>query len=350
MTQEATIQQIVNDSEIIVIVQADNPDGDSLASALALEHILSEEGKTVHLYCAAEIPSYLRYLPGWDRVSNELPIRFDASIIVDTSAIMLLEQLQKAGSIQWLKAKPCIIIDHHNASEPTIDFATVAYIKQAVATGELLYELSEKLKWPRCGDANNLIVTAIMSDSLGLTTESVTARSIQIISELVAQGVSIAALENSRRLMQKKSPELLKYKAELLLRVDYNSDQRIASITIPWEEIEKYSHEYNPSILVMDEMRMVESVTLAVAFKTYPDGRITGKLRANYGYPVAADIAKHFGGGGHPLAAGFRITDGRSLNDVKADCISHATQLLDTLKSAQDAKNDETTQYAYSVS
>lgn len=346
---EQDIKQIVDSAQHIVVVQADNPDGDSLASALALEQILGDLGKQVSLYCGVEMPTYLRYLEGWDRVYTELPVQFDASIIVDTSAIILLEQLDKTGSLHWLKTKPCIVLDHHTASQPTIDFATVTYLKEAVSTGELIYELSHQLGWGRNIYANNHIMTSIMSDSLGLTSEGTSARSIAIVSELVEQGVKIPDLEDKRRSLQKKSPALLRYKAELLQRIEYSDDSRVATILIPWDEIQKYSNEYNPSVLVLDEMRQVTGVCIAIAFKTYPDGRITGKLRANYGYGVAADVAAHFGGGGHPYAAGFRITNGKPYNEVKSECIRKTQELLTTLHSNQDTDN-ETTQYTYSVS
>jgi bifunctional oligoribonuclease and PAP phosphatase NrnA len=344
---ERSLQQIVDAADSIVVVQADNPDGDSLASSLALEQLLSEMGKQVFLYCGVPIPGYLRYMEGWDRVSPELPHQFDASIIVDTSALILLEQLHKTGEISWIKTKPCIVLDHHTATDPTIDFAALTYIRPAVSTGELIYELARANEWKVGVNAGEFIMMSIMSDSLGLTSESTTSQSIHIVSELVELGVSIPKLENQRRAMQKKSPELLKYKGELIKRVDYSPDGRIAHITIPWEEIEKYSHEYNPSVLVLDEMRMVTSVAIAIAFKTYPDGRITAKLRANYGFGIAAELASRFGGGGHPYAAGFKITDGKPFNEIKSECIQKAEALLDTLK-AQDTQN-ETTKYTYTV-
>ena len=50
MTDEIKqIDQLVKGAKTIVIIQADNPDGDSLASALALEQILEDLGKTTHL-------------------------------------------------------------------------------------------------------------------------------------------------------------------------------------------------------------------------------------------------------------------------------------------------------------
>lgn len=344
---EQKIAEIIDSVHSIVIVQPDNPDGDSLASSLSLEQILGEMGKTVHLYCGTAVPSYLRYLPGWDRVHDQLPHDFEASIIVDCSSLTLLEQLQKTGAIAWLKTKPCIVLDHHTEVKSDILFSTVNHNVAAVSTGEVIYELTRHLSWPRTLVANNMIFTSIFSDSLGLTSENTTSRSINIITELVEEGINIPFLEASRRGMQKKSPELLNYKADLLKRVEYSDDQRISFVSITWEEIEKYSHQYNPSVLVLDEMRQVEKVSIAIAFKMYPDGKITAKLRANYGYPIASDLAKHFGGGGHKYASGFKITDGRPFNEIKSECISKAQELIDTLKEETD---DENTQYAYSVS
>ena len=53
------IQGILNNATRVVILQADNPDGDSMGSALALEHILADMGKEPLLYCGVHIPSYL---------------------------------------------------------------------------------------------------------------------------------------------------------------------------------------------------------------------------------------------------------------------------------------------------
>jgi phosphoesterase RecJ-like protein len=128
----------------------------------------------------------------------------------------------------------------------------------------------------------------------------------------------------------KKSAEILKYKGELLERIEYFLDGKLAVVTIPWEEIKKYSDQYNPSILVLDEMRLVEGVELGVAIKTYPDGKLTGKLRSNS--PISETVAGYFGGGGHPYAAGFRVYE--SIDKI-------LPELLDaTEKALKDYEND----------
>ena len=76
-------------------------------------------------------------------------------------------------------------------------------------------------------------------------------------------------------------------------------------------------------------MRLTTDVAVALAFKLYANGRITAKIRANYGWPVAAKLAEHFGGGGHPYAAGFKVQDGRTFTEVKQAVIDKTAELLD---------------------
>lgn len=326
-SESSPIQQLIENSKHIVIMQADNPDGDSLASALALEQILGDLGKSTTLYCGVNIPSYLTYLKGWDRVTRELPKQFDLSVIVDVSAISLFENLQKSGQLGWVAAKPSIIIDHH-AVDVSILFATVICNKSAVATGEVIYELAEQLKWKLNHTAKEMLAISILSDSLGLISEGTSARSIHIIAELVENGVKLAELENARREMMRKSIELTRYKGKLLERIEYFDDSRIATVTIPWSEIEKYSHAYNPSMLVIDDMRLTEGTDVAIAFKVYKDGKVTAKIRCNYSKNIAGELAAHFGGGGHPYASGFKISDGRNFEDIKSETITVASKLL----------------------
>lgn len=326
MSDENKIKNIINESKLIVIVQADNPDGDSLASALALEDILHNMGKEPYMYCAVDVAKHLRHLPGWDRVNKELPKKFDSGIIVDTSSRSLLEIAEKTGELQWLLARPLIVIDHHDVEDSISP--TISYNKpSAVSTGEVIYDLAKELSWPLTIDACKMIASSILSDSLGLMTEQTTPKSIRSIAELVEKGVNLPELEEARRTTMKKSQELVRYKGELLQRIDYFDDAAIATITIPWEEIEKYSSDYNPSILVLEDMRLTEGTKIAIAFKTYPNGRITAKIRANFGYPIASKLAENFGGGGHKYSSGFKVTD-KPFAELKKECIELTSRLL----------------------
>lgn len=317
---------LINDAKKIIIIQAENPDGDSLGSALALEEILGDLGKDVILYCPIETPKYLRYILGWDRVVTDFDTSADLAIIVDTSAdVLITKVLETPGVRHFLESHPVLVIDHH-ATKSNLTFDHTLLIDNAVATSEIIYRLASDNKWAINTHAAECMLIAIMSDSLGLTTQNVSPNAFFTAGKLTELGASNAAIEERRREFMKKSPEILAYKGELISRIEYLLDGKLAIVHIPWEDIQKYSDQYNPSVLVLDEMRLVEGVQLGVAIKTYPDGKITGKLRGNL--PIAETVAGFFGGGGHKYASGFRAYENydtivRELVDATDKAISN---------------------------
>ncbi len=291
----------------IVIIQAENPDGDSLGSSLALEELLSEAGKDVKLYCAIDIPKYMHYINGWDRVEKDWPNDREAAIIVDTFAEALIQQaLAKPEVRHFLEHHPVIVIDHHQDAEGDFPFDTIAVNDpNAVATSEILYRLAKEAGWTITPSAAESMFISIQADSLGLTTPTTTANSYQVAADLVMLGAVPADIESRRREYMKKPADILEYKGKLIERIEYHLDGKLATVHIPWDDIQEYSDRYNPSVLVLEEMRMVDTVQVAVAIKTYPDGKLTGKIRVNA--PIAEEVAGYFGGGGHQYAAGFKV-------------------------------------------
>lgn len=319
------VASLISQATSIVIVQAENPDGDSLGSSLAFEELLGEQDKTVTLYCPVEIPKYLRYFPGWDRVQSEFPTGADLVIIVDTSAeVLLTKVLDTPGVRHFLESHPVIVIDHHTTASTLTFSHTPLFIENAISTSEVIYMLAKEAGWAINQQAAEHMLAAQLADSLGLSIQSVTGSNYRIAADLTDLGASVGTIEERRREFMKKSPEILAYKGDLIRRIEYALNGALAIVHIPWEDIQAYSDQYNPSVLVLDEMRLVEGVELAVAVKTYPDGKVTGKLRGNL--PIAEQVAGYFGGGGHPYAAGFRVYD--SYDMIHKELISATDKLL----------------------
>lgn len=327
------IQEAITVAQKVVIIQADNPDADSLGSALALEHILGDLGKDVILYCGVNIPEYLRYVAGWDRVIDTLPSQFDLSIIVDASTYTLLDKLDKSGQLAWVKARPCIVLDHHGTVEKKIDFTSLQLIDEHVAsTGELIFHLSTSLGWVISSEAAEHIMTSILGDTQGLMNDLTTANTYRTMADLTELGANRPRLEELRRDYGKMPEKIYTYKGTLIGRTEFHAEGNVALVHIPQAEINEYSPLYNPAPLIQFDMLQVRGVALAIVIKSYDDGRVTAALRANNGYPVAAKLAEHMGGGGHNYAAGFKITDGRRYDEVKAECIRIASDLLQTTR------------------
>ena len=299
--------EFVKDKNSICVIQAENPDGDSLGSAIALDYLLAD--KTISLYCPVDIPKYLRYFTDWSRVTNDFDFKADGYIIVDTAAEMLLSKLLEDVAIKnRLYTAPVLVIDHHETPDD-LEFSHESIIEVRPACADLIYKIAVDQKIEITEDAAEAIFQGILSDTLGLTSASVTADTFETAAALTRLGANISELEDRRREFMKKSPRILAYKAELINRIEYSLDGTLATVHIPWDDIREYSDEYNPNVLILEEMRLVEGVNVAVAVKTYPDGKVTGKIRTSSDKPIAEKIAGYFGGGGHPYAAGFRTYD-----------------------------------------
>lgn len=310
---ESVKERIVN-AQKIVIIQPENPDGDSLGSSLALEEILGNLGKRVSLFCPIDMPKYLRYIAGWDRVAGEWTGNYDLAIIVDTAAEALLQKtLATPGVRHFFESHPVLVLDHHgelDEEEPTNDLPfphDFILSSSAASTSELIYDIATECGWAINAQAAANMYISIAADTLGMTTQGATARTFAVVADLVKYGAKPYEIENKRREYMKKPADILAYKAQLIERIQYHLDGKLATVHIPWEDIQEYSDRYNPSILVLDEMRLVEGVEVACAIKTYPDGKLTGKLRCNA--PVASAVAGYFGGGGHSYAAGFKVNE-----------------------------------------
>lgn len=304
------------------IIQAENPDGDSLGSAIALDYILKDTENS--LYCPVEIPKYLRYFTEWSRVSIEFDLEADAYIIVDTAASVLLSKLLEQDAIKHaLYTKPVFVFDHHETPDD-LDFPHEAIIEIRPACADLIYQVVKDQGMTVPPAAAEAIYYAISSDTLGLVSASVTADTMRTMAELIELGVNPSELDERRREFMKKSPRILDYKADLIKRIDYHLDHQLATVHIPFDDIQAFSDEYNPNVLILEELRLVSGVEVAVAIKTYPDGKVTGKIRTSI--PIADQIAGYFGGGGHPYAAGFRTYD-TSYEEVVRDLVKLVPQL-----------------------
>lgn len=317
--------EFLKNKKSICVIQAENPDGDSLGSAIALDYLLPDID--VSLYCPVDIPRYLHYFTDWSRVTNDFDFKADGYIIVDTAATVLLSKLlEDAAIFSRLRSAPVLVIDHHETPDD-IGFPHESILEVRPACAEVIYCIAKDRDIKIDTPAAEAIFQGILSDTLGLTSSAVTAETFEIAADLTQLGAKISDLEDRRREFMKKSPRILDYKADLIKRIEYSLGGELATVHIPWDDIREYSDEYNPNVLILEEMRLVEGVKVAVAVKTYPDGKVTGKIRTASGVPIAEKIAGYFGGGGHPQAAGFRTYD-TTYESVVQDLVKIVPELL----------------------
>jgi phosphoesterase RecJ-like protein len=340
-----SFKDYLSSAKHVLVIQAENPDGDSVASSLALESLIDENwpDTKVTMFCNLTVPAHLRYLNGHDRVVQDFPKDFDLAILVDCAEEVLLEKTLRIPDSDRLKKVPVLILDHHQ-DKINLPFETINLIDEnAVSSGAVIYNLAKKNGLKIGQETATFILASILSDTLGLSLDFVRADDFRVVAELTELGASVAKIETGRRELNKRPQFITQYKAELLGRVEYLLDGRLAYVHIPWEDIQQYSGIYNPPILVFEDMRLTEGVEVVMAVKSYKNGKMTAKIRTNPGYEVAGAVAAKFNCGGHPGSAGCKVEPGMySYEEFKSELVKATNECLEDLKKSNlNNKNEQ---------
>ena len=312
MTPAKSLAKFIDAATTILILQPDSPDGDSIGSALGLEEILGDLGKTVLMYSYKEPEPYLRTLEGWDRVSQNMPKQFDLTILVDTGSPSLIKAAIEHHFTE-LTSKPFVIIDHHVSRQP-FGFEVTEFVEEAVATSEFIMQIALDLDWPVNPEAASKLTSALLSDSLNLTTSGTTAHSVAMLAELTGRGANLHELYKAKREASAITSDLLHLKGKLLQSVEFYVDGKLAVAEITPDMVAKYKDIAEPYTLILNEMQWTKGVELVAVYKNYGT-KINVPLRSTIG--AAAPIAEHFGGGGHPNAAAYRTKSLQVSEEVK---------------------------------
>lgn len=332
-TKYQELGELIANTNTILILQPDSPDGDSLGSALGLEEMLGDLGKTVHLYSYKEPEPYLHFLEGWDRVAQDLPKQFDLVILVDTGSPALIKSALEHHFTE-LTAKPMVVIDHH-VSRQDFGFETVQIVEEAVATSELLTRIALELGWPINEPAAVKLASALLADSLGLTTSGTTAASVAALAALTAAGANLYDLHKARREASAITSDLLHLKGRLLQSVQFHLDGRLATCEITPDMVAKYKDIAEPYTLVLSDIQWTKGVELVAVFKNYGT-KINVPLRSTT--QAAGPVAELLGGGGHPNAAAYRCKS----PDIRAEI----DLLVKTYQDYLNANTDSPLQHA----
>jgi phosphoesterase RecJ-like protein len=277
------------------------PDGDALGSQLALALCLKELGKEVHVWNEDGLLEKYAFLPEGKLLTKPPaePEDFDVVVALDTATRDRLGTT--LGAIR--SAQHWINIDHH-PSNP--GYGDLVYIDPfAPATGQILFELirSEGLPFDRA-IAENLFA-AISTDTGSFQYPNTTWRTFEIAAELLRSGVDVGRL--SQQLYEsypRRRAELLR---ALLGTMRFDAGGKIASFSLSRAVAAELGAQPEDNEGLIDHLRAIEGVIVAVFFEELPDGKVRVSMRSKNEAADVCAICQRFGGGGHKLAAGARV-------------------------------------------
>ncbi len=292
------IKQLIQDSENILVVSHIDSDGDSLGSAIALQLALSAIGKQVFVPAPTRFPqrySFLhRYTNGWGNV----PQKPDIIIAVDCSS----EERIDWGDFLSTNGIPLINIDHHDGNH---NFGDVNWLDpNAAAAGEMIYELLREIPAPIDENAASALYVAIMTDTGRFSFGNTTSKTLAIAAALVEIGADPKYLTTETYF--NFSEEYFRNIGIALFNSRSYNNGRILFLTLDRATTQNFLTSPKDSEGIIDFAMAVRNVDVAVLFKEMSRNNIRISMRSRRGIDID-NVAKYFGGGGHPNAAGCSI-------------------------------------------
>jgi phosphoesterase RecJ-like protein len=295
------ISQALREHDSFILMSHVRPDGDAIGSQLALGHALEQMGKTVHYVNEDGLPDNLAFLPHSENLvkpTGEI-IDIDVAIALDCATKPRLgANALKAAS----KAKLWINIDHH-LSNP--EYGDLNYIDSiSPATGQILYDLICAENLPFSSVTRDAIYVAVSTDTGSFQYGSTTAKTYEMAADLVRRGLKVGQINTQTYDSHPfRRVELLR---RLLNTLQLSNDGRIAD----WQLIYKTQIELGlkpeDSEGLIDMIRAVQGVEVAIFFEELEDGMIRVSMRSKNKQLNVCEVAQLFGGGGHAMAAGIR--------------------------------------------
>lgn len=278
------------------------PDGDAIGSQLALGLSLEAMGKTVHYWNVDGLPESLAFLPGSEKISlppEEAP-EIDVAIALDTATRVRLGDANLSAAA---KAKVWLNIDHH-LSNPL--YGDVNYVDAtSPATAQIVYEILQQLNMPLPDGTRDAIYVAVSTDTGSFQYDSTTAKTYRMAADLLDRGLQVGEINA-------KTYDSHPYRRIELLRALLNTLELASCGKVAhWEMLDQVRVDLalqpDDSEGLIDMIRAIRGVQVAVFFEELPGGKIRVSMRSKDRRVNVCDIATRFGGGGHALAAGIRM-------------------------------------------
>jgi phosphoesterase RecJ-like protein len=300
------------------------PDGDAIGSQIALGFALRAAGKSVRLINEDGLPDNLAFLAGSESIESPPAEPFGTEVVIalDTAT---KPRLGDAALHAVSDAKLWLNVDHHISNPRYGDLNLID--STSPATGQIVYDLIMALGLPLPAESRDAIYVAISTDTGSFQYPSTTARTYDIGADLIRRGLDVGGI-NSKTYDNHpyRRVELMRVLLNALVRSD---DGRAASWELTDSQRRELALQPEDSEGLIDIIRGISGVIVAVFFEELPDGKIRVSMRSKDHAVNVCEIAQSFGGGGHALAAGIRMKG--PLADAKALVLAAIAARLEAL-------------------
>lgn len=368
--------EAINHNQRILVVPHANVDPDALSSALAVYQLLQSLGKDVTVICPDTPPESLKFLPGFEKLEQEVDdsrnfiitvnleegvevdqlrytveehkvniivtprkgkIRstqiafgegdkhFDLILVVDTADVALMGSFY-TDHIDLFTDTPVLNVDHHISNTR---FGQLFLIDPTAASAtEVLYSWFMQVpEWRQflTADMATLLLTGLITDTRSFQNPNTTPRSLEIAAELLEKGAR--QQEIIQNIYKTKPLSTLKIWGRALNRIQTDPKSRIVWSSVSKEDLQEMQASSKETHGILDELiSTLPDADVHVLFTELEEGGLKASLRSSAAIDSSKLAAETYGGGGHARASGFRV---RSFDNFQLQVLECVQKMKD---------------------
>jgi len=311
------IKRALEDARKVGVVGHIMPDGDCISSVLSAGLGLEKLGKEVRMIVDYEIPWYYYEFDAVERIHRAGALQNwdpDVILVLDASSP------DRVGDVEeFLEKALVLVVDHHATNHAFGDFNWVD--TKFGATAQMVLKLNKALGVLYDPELALYNFIGIATDTGFFRYANSDVQVFEDAAELVRLGANPNVVAST--ILENKKLEQLGLFCEVVHGLKIECDGLLAYSAIPWNAFEKRGLSESDAAGFVGEMRAIRGVEVAVLFSESKEGEIHVSMRSKKWFDLT-ETAVHFGGGGHPRAAGFTVKAGEaSLAEVVESTVQY---------------------------
>ncbi|NPB05571.1 MAG: bifunctional oligoribonuclease/PAP phosphatase NrnA [Aquificae bacterium] len=303
----------------ILLASHENPDGDTVGSALALYLALKKLGKSVKVGCRDPVPYFLQFLPA-SREFLKLPVEeeFDLCVVVDASS-------HKRLGVP-VRAKSFMRIDHHKGG----DFYREEDLVDAFApaTAAVVYYLIKNIDEDLIDrEVATCLYTGLATDTGFFTNSNTDAEALKL-AHLLVERYGVDPHEVAVNVKERNPLRRFKLLSRALDTLELHLGGKVSSMFVLKEWLDELGASYEDTEGFVNYARSLDGVEVAVFITERPEEGVWKVSLRSKGKADVSVVCERFGGGGHKYAAGCKIPLNLSLKEVKEKLLEEIRKVV----------------------
>jgi len=304
--KKSELWQLLIESNRTVLTTHVRPDGDGVASELALYLILKDLGKEVYILNQDSTPEMYSWLPKSEQIhtlDQQVSVSLDP---IDLTLLLDCSSRDRIGMVyETIKnSRKIISLDHHEGSDCFRDYCYID--TSASSVGELLYTLVPNIEKRLDRDLATCLYVSIMTDTGSFAYSNTTGKVFRIVSRLIQNGLEPDQIY--KYIYNRKRINHFRLLGKALELMETDESGRVVWVLLPqWVYRETGAIE-DDNEGILEVIRGLRDMELIILLRQLDDEKLKCSLRSINSIDCS-HLAQLYNGGGHFKAAGF-VLDG----------------------------------------